>query len=269
MSHLSPITQVQPTSIYTVAVGYLRVSTKHQVDGVGLEAQLAAIDAYARACGIVLEVILQEHHTATDSTPLEERPQFRKAAGLARAMNCPIIVARMDRVSRNPVTFRDFCRSAGIQIIAACEEDSSRPETQAAIVAEGTAKVSHQHARQAQVFGEMKAAGKKLGNPSPSPKAHKQSRKVRQGFRDQRIEKIAAVLREIGRNVTRKVLAEELNARDILTGQGKEWTVKRLQRDHKAALERIKTSVPAEPQQKVMISDVDEELKENPMFGMF
>ncbi|MBB1499786.1 recombinase family protein [Paracoccus sp. MC1862] len=243
------------------------MSSKAQVSGSGPDAQRKAIEVYANARGVVLEKVFEEHHSATDATPLEERPAFREAVDLATRMNCPLIVSRIDRVSRNAQSFLDFCGSRKISIIAACEDDEDRAACQATQVAEAEQVAAHRHARKAEVFQEKRAKGLRLGHSSPSPAANKNPVLSRQISARQRRESIAVVISEIGVDAPLHVVANELNRRGILTSRGKEWTAKRLQCDYHQVIKSLPP--PANDQPECGEDDDEYPLREHPSYGLF
>src|SRR6516165_11913299 len=81
-----------------VLVGYLRVSTKGQGEsGLGLEAQQAAIERYARQHGAKIAAL----YTEVESGKLADRPELAKALAHARRSKSTLVVAKLDRLARN------------------------------------------------------------------------------------------------------------------------------------------------------------------------
>lgn len=79
-------------------IGYLRVSTKRQGrSGLGLEAQKAAIDAYITANNCRLLAT----YTEVESGKHNDRPELLKAVAHAKRSNAVLVVAKLDRLSRN------------------------------------------------------------------------------------------------------------------------------------------------------------------------
>jgi len=80
------------------AIGYVRVSTARQGrSGLGLEAQLAALAKFCDAEAFKLV----ETYTETESGADDDRPQLSDAIERARKAKVPIIVAKLDRLSRD------------------------------------------------------------------------------------------------------------------------------------------------------------------------
>ena len=84
------------------AVGYIRVSTARQgKSGLGLEAQQEALALFAAADGYSLLQTFEEVETAKGSDALARRPQLSAAIALAKKQKAPVIVAKLDRLSRD------------------------------------------------------------------------------------------------------------------------------------------------------------------------
>src|SRR5580704_3201089 len=83
-------------------VAYLRVSTDRQGrSGLGLEAQRDAIGRFARDQGLDLVEERVEVESGKGADALELRPQLRSALDIARRRKCAIVVAKLDRLSRD------------------------------------------------------------------------------------------------------------------------------------------------------------------------
>ena len=86
----------------STAISYLRVSTVSQgKSGLGLEAQRAAIQRFAEAEGINLVAEHVEIETGKGADALDRRPVLAAALGQARKTRCPVVVAKLDRLSRD------------------------------------------------------------------------------------------------------------------------------------------------------------------------
>lgn len=250
------------------AVAYIRVSTAKQVAGAGLDAQRAAIEAYAEAASLRVLDVVEEHHSATDATPLHDRPGFRGALELALRHGCPILVSRMDRLSRNGLAYDEFLRSYNVLVIPVCEMDLAVLPGQRARIAEGQAIAEVRAARQATAFDWKRAAGEPLGNPAPSSNTHEASVAARKRYVQQRVEVIVRVMDEVGHGLSRPALAAVLNERGIRTSTGGEWSTHSLRRYHLAASRLIEERAGATE----ALGNSPEDLKEMeklPGFGRF
>src|SRR5260221_14750805 len=86
----------------TTAIAYIRVSTARQgKSGLGLEAQQAALARFAEAEGYNLIQTFKEVETGKGADALDRRPQLAAALKVARKLKSPIIVAKLDRLSRD------------------------------------------------------------------------------------------------------------------------------------------------------------------------
>jgi DNA invertase Pin-like site-specific DNA recombinase len=84
------------------AIGYLRVSTKEQGrSGLGLAAQRFDIENFGKREGFSVTAWHQDIQTGAGKDPLLLRPGLATALKEARAARCPLIVSRLDRLSRN------------------------------------------------------------------------------------------------------------------------------------------------------------------------
>jgi DNA invertase Pin-like site-specific DNA recombinase len=84
------------------AFGYIRVSTARQgKSGLGLEAQQTVLDRFADAEGYHLLQTFEEIETGKGADALDRRPQFSAALKAAKKLKSPILVAKLDRLSRN------------------------------------------------------------------------------------------------------------------------------------------------------------------------
>ena len=91
------------------AVAYLRVSKPKQGrSGLGLEAQQTAIKAFCAQHGYEVEAEYREVETGKGADALERRPELAAAMKFARKLGkggkaraAPVIIAKLDRLSRD------------------------------------------------------------------------------------------------------------------------------------------------------------------------
>jgi DNA invertase Pin-like site-specific DNA recombinase len=84
------------------AIAYLRVSTQEQGrSGLGLEAQRAAIESFAKSEGMLVNAWYTDVETGKGSDALDRRPKLAEALQAAKALKAPVIVSKLDRLSRD------------------------------------------------------------------------------------------------------------------------------------------------------------------------
>jgi len=86
----------------TAAVAYYRVSTAQQGrSGLGIDAQRAAIQHFAEGEGIEIIAEHVEVESGKGADALDRRPELAAALAAARKARCPVLVAKLDRLSRD------------------------------------------------------------------------------------------------------------------------------------------------------------------------
>lgn len=84
------------------AIGYCRVSTQEQgKSGLGLEAQRSDIERFAAREGVTVVNWFTEVETAKGSDAMERRPQLAQALREAARGRMPVVVSKLDRLSRD------------------------------------------------------------------------------------------------------------------------------------------------------------------------
>src|SRR5947209_3486766 len=84
------------------AVAYYRVSTRQQQrSGLGIEAQRAAVERFAQVESIRIIAEFVEAETGKGADALDRRPPLAAALAKARIAKCPILVSKLDRLSRD------------------------------------------------------------------------------------------------------------------------------------------------------------------------
>lgn len=143
-------------------VTYLRVSTARQgASGLGLEAQRNAIEGYAqsRNASIVKEFVEVESGKSTSN-----RPELAAALHLAKVTGSLLVIAKMDRLSRN-AAFLLTLRESGVKFIAADMPDANELTVGImALVAQQEREAISTRTKDA--LQAAKARGTKLGNPN-------------------------------------------------------------------------------------------------------
>jgi DNA invertase Pin-like site-specific DNA recombinase len=147
------------------AVAYYRVSTARQGrSGLGIDAQRAAVTRFAAAEGfeIVREFVEAESGQGADA--LERRPQLAAALATGRALRCPVLVAKLDRLSRD-VAFVAGLMAQRVPFIVAelgIDADPFMLHLYAALAEKERRLIAE---RTKAALAERKARGTRLGNP--------------------------------------------------------------------------------------------------------
>ena len=142
-------------------VTYRRVSTQKQgKSGLGLEAQEAVIHGFAKARSA--KIIGQ--YTEIESGNSNERPQLAAALHHAKVTGAVLVIAKLDRLSRN-ASFTLTLRDSGVKFIC-CDMPEANDLTIGvlAVVAQSEAKAISERTREA--FKAAKVRGVRLGNPN-------------------------------------------------------------------------------------------------------
>jgi DNA invertase Pin-like site-specific DNA recombinase len=205
------------------AIAYTRVSTAQQGrSGLGLEAQQAALARFAEAEGYSLVEAFEEVETGKGSDALDRRPQLSAALKAARKHKAPIIVAKLDRLSRD-VHFISGLMSHKTPFIVAelgADADPFMLHIYAAL-AEKERRAISQRTRDA--LAAKKAQGVKLGGLNAKGIANREEAQ-------QRAEALRPVFDGLA-GMSHRKMAAELNAMGIPTPAGGQWhavTVKRV-----------------------------------------
>ena len=207
-------------------VTYRRVSTPKQGrSGLGLEAQEAAIQAFA--CERSAKIICQ--YTEVESGKTNERPQLEAALHHAKVTGAILVIAKLDRLSRN-ASFTLTLRDSGVRFIC-CDMPEANDLTIGvlAVVAQAEAKAISERTKDA-----LKAArvrGIRLGNPngasalSRAGKGNKAAIAQVMDEANQRARDLAVVVQDIrkGGAVTLAAIAKQLNDREMMTPRGGRW----------------------------------------------
>lgn len=207
-------------------IAYQRVSTARQgQSGLGLEAQTAAIHAYTqRVGGAVIESF-----TEVESGKANNRPQLTKAIQLARVTGATLVIAKLDRLSRN-AAFLLTLRDSGVRFVAADMPDANE-------LTVGVMALIAQHEREAiakrtaEALQAARARGQRLGNPNGAAALRRAAKGNRaaliaaSALADRHacnLEAVVATLRLEGIK-SLGAMAEALNARGMLTPRGGGW----------------------------------------------
>jgi DNA invertase Pin-like site-specific DNA recombinase len=219
-------------------VAYERVSTARQgQSGLGLEAQRRVIGDFAAARGA--EVLAR--FTEVESGRKADRPELLKALHLAKVTGATLVIAKLDRLSRN-AAFLLALRDSGVRFVA-CDMPEANDLTVGvmALVAEAEREAISRRTKEA--LAVAKARGVKLGNPNGAAALRRAGRggaalrATVTANADRFAQDLAPVLTDIhaAGHLSLRAIAAELTARGIRTRRGGRWGVGNV----KALLERV------------------------------
>jgi DNA invertase Pin-like site-specific DNA recombinase len=205
-------------------VSYLRVSTKRQGEsGLGLEAQRAAVETWLNGGRWQL---VAEHVEVESGKRDDNRPSLAKAIGACRAFNAKLVIAKLDRLSRD-AHFLLGLEKAGIEFVAVDMPHANRLTVGImALVAEQERMAISERTKAA--LAAAKARGLRLGNPKGTKVQGFEIGCVRgaeanaanaQAF----AERLRPVLAELA-SLSANAAAAELDRRGYATARGGKWT---------------------------------------------
>jgi DNA invertase Pin-like site-specific DNA recombinase len=206
-------------------VSYLRVSTTAQgKSGLGLEAQREAIQRFAQAEGLTISAEHVEVETGKGSDALDRRPVLREALAQARKAKASIVVAKLDRLSRD-VHFISGLMSQRVPFIVAelgADTDPFMLHIYAAL-AEKERRLISERTRAA--LAAKKAQGAILGNRTNLADAQELGRAAGRAAADQFAANVLPIVRQMQAAgvTTLQAIADALNARGIHTARGGAW----------------------------------------------
>jgi DNA invertase Pin-like site-specific DNA recombinase len=193
------------------AIGYIRVSTAKQGrSGLGLEAQQEALRRFAEAEGFAFT----ETFTEVESGKDDNRPELAKALEQARKAKAPIIVAKLDRLSRDVHYISGLMKYRVPFIVTELGADTdpfllhlyaALAEKERKLISERTKAAMKAAKARGVVIGGLRDKGLELEREA-----------------QERAEALRGVFEELATLSARKV-AEALNARGVPTPAGGKW----------------------------------------------
>ena len=209
-------------------VAYERVSTARQgASGLGLEAQRKVIEDFAASRGA--EVLAR--FTEVESGRKADRPELLKALHLAKVTGATLVIAKLDRLSRN-AAFLLALRDSGVRFVAVdMPEANDLTVGIMAPVAQAEREAISRRTKEA--LAVAKARGVKLGNPNGAASLR---RAGKGGFALRKavsanaavfaadLAEVLAAIKTAG-HVSLRAVAAELTARGIQTRRGGAWQV--------------------------------------------
>lgn len=208
-------------------VAYHRVSTDKQgQSGLGLEAQENAINNYVTSKDGA-EIVAS--FTEIESGKNDKRPELLKALHLAEVTGATLVIAKLDRLSRD-AAFLITLQNSHVKFIAADMPEANEFTVGImALVAQQEREAISKRTKEA--LAVTKANGKKLGNPYGNKfllaanKGNKDAVAAIKSKADHHAQRLAIVIDHIKADGITSLLAisKELNARGMQTPRGGKW----------------------------------------------
>ena len=230
-------------AIAAPVVTYYRVSTERQGrSGLGLDAQAERCIAFAVANGFEVADTFTEVETGKGSDALDRRPQLAAALATARRLRCPVLVAKLDRLSRD-VHFIAGLMASRVPFLVAelgADVDPFMLHIYAALAEKERRMISE---RTRAALAVRKGQGVRLGNPTSLAEAGAlgAARTAEQARRF--AENVAPVIRQVQASgvVSLRGIAAVLTVRGVRTARGGQWAATQVG----AVLARTAEAVPS------------------------
>jgi DNA invertase Pin-like site-specific DNA recombinase len=201
------------------------------LSGLGLDAQRKAVTDYLNGG----RWSLIDEYVEVESGANDERPELAKALALCRVHNATLVIAKLDRLSRD-AHFLLGLQKAGVKFVA-----TDMPEANEmivgimAVVAQAERKMIS--ARTKAALQAAKERGVKLGGDrgnirAVSAKGRPAALETRRKAARQRAEDLAPIIAELRANGTTPLggIAASLNAGGVPAARGGKWTAIQVQR---------------------------------------
>jgi DNA invertase Pin-like site-specific DNA recombinase len=206
-------------------VTYIRVSTASQgKSGLGMEAQRAALARFvdAEGCEVIAEFV--EVETGKGADALDRRPQLAAALAMAKKAKAAVVVAKLDRLSRDVAFISDLMARRVPFIVAELGADAD--PFMLHLYAALAEKERHLIADRTRVaLAARKAQGVRLGNPTNLGEAGVKGAATQRAEADAFAAKVLPIVRMIQTEgaTTLRAIAGALNERGVRTARGGEW----------------------------------------------
>ena len=219
------------------AVGYARVSTQMQDEsGYGKEEQIRAVERYAREKGYKLHRWFYEAASGRHRPGPRIRVEFDKAEAFAKANDCVIISARLDRLSRNAAFMAEIVDKDVTFIALDCPFLKPKDEMTAAdkFALNGMAAAAQFFSDQNSERSTASALTRKLRGQSITMSAENKRKFVAAGQRgrEEATKRADEFLLSMGTKLQRmaatgmawETMAQTLNAEGLRTRLGRRWS---------------------------------------------
>jgi DNA invertase Pin-like site-specific DNA recombinase len=201
-------------------IAYFRVSTDEQgKSGLGLEAQRRAVLDYLNGG----RWSLVQEFVEIESGKHNERPQLMAALAACKKHKTKLVIAKLDRLSRN-LAFIAALMESGVEFIAVDNPHATKLTVHIlAAVAEHEREMISERTKAA--LQAAKERGTRLGNPHLDKAAKRGTAAVKANAR-QFAANVLPIIEEIERAgiTSHNAIAAKLNERNVRTARGGKWT---------------------------------------------
>jgi DNA invertase Pin-like site-specific DNA recombinase len=207
-------------------IAYIRVSTQGQGrSGLGMEAQREAIERFADSEGFEIAEWFEEIETGKGADALDRRPVLSRALATARKLKAPVLVSKLDRLSRD-VAFVAGLMAQRVPFIVTELGPDADPFMLHIYVALAQKERALISARTRAALQAKKSAGAQLGNRTNLADARKLGAAANARAADEFAANVLPILQSLRANQVTSLrgLAEALNARGVRTARGGTWT---------------------------------------------
>lgn len=206
------------------AIIYTRVSTSEQGrSGLGLDAQNAALDRFCAAEGFA--VVERFEEVGSGGLGLEGRPALANAlAKAARLKCCPVIVSKLDRLSRN-VAFISGLMARGVPFIVAELGADVDPFVLHLFAALGQKERALISVRTKDALAPKVGTGQ-LGNKTNLAEAQALGAAGNKAASSAFSARVLPMISGLRTSMNSNAIAKHLNAMNVPTMRGGRWTAK-------------------------------------------
>ena len=201
-------------------VAYYRVSTKQQVgSGLGLDAQRKSVLGYVQNPALIVG-----EFTDIESGKLNQRVQLLNAIAYAKTQGARLVIAKLDRLSRN-LTFIASLMDSKVRFVCADMPDANEftihllaalAQQERKLISERTKQALDQKRRQ---VGEWRQGARSFLDPAVSAKAAKANRqRAADNEHNRKASELIGALLKAGLSYTE--IAKRLNRAGFLTARG-------------------------------------------------
>jgi DNA invertase Pin-like site-specific DNA recombinase len=211
----------------TASVLVYRVSTERQRrSGLGIDAQRKAVRCFAEEEAFSLTAEFIEAESGKGADALDRRPQLAAALSAARSRKCAVIVAKLDRLSRD-VAFISGLMAQRVPFIVAelgADADPFMLHLYAALAEKERRLISE---RTKAALAQRKGQGAKFGNRTNAAQAAALGRKSAAEEANRFAANVLPIVEAIRASGIKSFagIARALNARGLRSARGGRWHV--------------------------------------------